>query len=339
MSGIVRLEPSGKRFTVDGNDTILDAALRAGLSLNYGCSSGNCGLCRARLLQGTVSIVRHHDYVVSDSDRAQGYLLMCTCTPNGEIVMEAPEAETSVDIPYQKIQAKVKTVAPLSPGVVMLALQTPRTQRLRFLAGQRARLATAGGATAEFSIASCPCDDRHIQFHIPVDRDDDFARSVSQLNAGASLIIEGPVGEFLLAEDSRRPVIFVAYNNGFAPVKSLIEHAMQLDSTEHLHLYWVATAEHGRYLDNMLRSWTDAFDYFAYTPVDIADPAVGGASGKGTADGDPLADLAERVTREHPGIEAFDVYLAAPQAVASRLVALLRDNGWDPARIRVEAQE
>ncbi|MCK7580126.1 MAG: 2Fe-2S iron-sulfur cluster-binding protein [Chromatiales bacterium] len=43
MVAHVHLLPSRHEFFVEGSDTLLEAALRAGLALNYGCSNGNCG--------------------------------------------------------------------------------------------------------------------------------------------------------------------------------------------------------------------------------------------------------------------------------------------------------
>ena len=64
MSAHVTIQPSGHEFYVDGNDTLLEAALRNGVSLNYGCSNGNCGECKARVLSGEVKKVHAHDYVL-----------------------------------------------------------------------------------------------------------------------------------------------------------------------------------------------------------------------------------------------------------------------------------
>ena len=52
MSAHVTIQPSGHEFFVEGTDTLLDAALRNGVSLNYGCSNGNCGDCKARVVSG-----------------------------------------------------------------------------------------------------------------------------------------------------------------------------------------------------------------------------------------------------------------------------------------------
>ncbi|MDP3123887.1 MAG: 2Fe-2S iron-sulfur cluster-binding protein, partial [Thiobacillus sp.] len=68
MSAHVTIQPSGHEFFVDGNDTLLEAALRNGVSLNYGCSNGNCGDCKARLLSGEVKKVHAHDYVLKQAE-------------------------------------------------------------------------------------------------------------------------------------------------------------------------------------------------------------------------------------------------------------------------------
>jgi CDP-4-dehydro-6-deoxyglucose reductase len=65
--------------------------------------------------------------------------------------------------------ATVRALKPLGPDTLLLHLQTPRTHRLRFLAGQSVTLACADGdrtCLAEHPIASCPCDDRNLHFYM-----------------------------------------------------------------------------------------------------------------------------------------------------------------------------
>ncbi|MDO9064484.1 MAG: 2Fe-2S iron-sulfur cluster-binding protein, partial [Sulfuricella sp.] len=80
MAAHVKIQPSGHEFFVEGADTLLEAALRAGLALNYGCSNGNCGRCKARVVSGQVMKVRPHDYVLSEAEKSSGYALMCSNT-------------------------------------------------------------------------------------------------------------------------------------------------------------------------------------------------------------------------------------------------------------------
>ena len=68
MAANVKLIPSGHDFFVEGNESILEASVRAGLTLNYGCSSGNCGDCKARVISGETWRLREHDYVISERE-------------------------------------------------------------------------------------------------------------------------------------------------------------------------------------------------------------------------------------------------------------------------------
>ena len=144
MSAHVQVKPSGREFFVDGNDSLLEAALRAGLSLDYGCSIGSCGKCKARILSGQVQRTRHSDYALTAAEKSAGVVLMCCNTALTDLVMEAREAHGAADMPLQTIDARVKSVSPLGDDVRLLHLQTPRSNRLRFLAGQSVVARAAG---------------------------------------------------------------------------------------------------------------------------------------------------------------------------------------------------
>ncbi len=318
MTAQVRIQPSGHEFFVEGNDTLLEAALRAGLSLGYGCSNGNCGQCKAKVLSGQVQKTRHYDYLLSEAEKNAGVVLMCCNTAVVDLVIEAREAHGAADMPAQSIASKVKAVRPLAEGMRLLHLQTPRSNRLRFLAGQSALLTLPNGAAASLPVASCPCDERNLEFHIERRLGDAFSEGVfSALNGADTVRVEGPSGEFVLNEESSRPLIFFALGSGFAPIKSLIEHAMALDVAETLQLYWIASGETGHYLNNMCRSWSDALDNFRYTPL-TADGALSREA--------LMQDLLARVLQDHPDLDAFDVYVAGPEPQASEVERLLLDH-------------
>ena len=61
MSHQVTVRPSGRQFTVEPSENILDAALRQGVVLAYGCKNGACGSCKARVLEGSVEHGKHSD--------------------------------------------------------------------------------------------------------------------------------------------------------------------------------------------------------------------------------------------------------------------------------------
>jgi ferredoxin-NADP reductase len=82
------------------------------------------------------------------------------------------------------------------------------------------------------------------------------------------------MGDFVLA-DGHRPLVFAACDAGFAPVKSLIEHALSLDSAPSLSLFWLATRPDGHFFSNLCRAWSQALDQFEYELVSDADPVQG----------------------------------------------------------------
>jgi CDP-4-dehydro-6-deoxyglucose reductase len=320
MSAHVQVQPGGREYFVDGNDSLLEAALRAGLSLDYGCSSGSCGKCRARVVSGQVHRTRHSDYVLTAAEKNAGVVLMCCNTALGDLVIEAREAHGAADMPLQSIDARIKSLSPLGADVRLLHLQTPRSNRLRFLAGQSVSLSLGESLSASFPVASCPCDDRNLQFHVPRRAGDAFAERVFGGLKGVDAVrVEGPRGTFVLNEESHRPLAFIAGDSGFAPIKSLIEHAMALDAAESIHLLWVAAGDGGHYLDNLCRSWSDALDDFRYTPLTDDETAL------------------LQVLRDHPRLVECDVYVAGPAPWAGAAEFQLLERGLPRTQLFVNS--
>ncbi len=315
MAAHVTVLPSGHDFFIDGPDTLLEGALRSGVPLNYGCSGGNCGLCKAKIVAGQVKKTRHHDYVLSESEKAQGYVLLCSNTAVTDVEVEAPVAGGVQDIPYQEIAAKVKSVDLLNQEMALLHLQTPRSTRLRFLAGQSVTLRVGDAFTAGLPVASCPCDDRNILFHVRRMPGKLFADYVfDRLKPGEVVAIEGPEGEFVLQEKITRPLYFFAFDTGFAPVKSLIEHAMSLEPEETINLYWIGSGESSIYLPNVPRAWADALDNFRYTRL-VAGHDLSNLTQLREA---ALRTMLEGIINAHPEVADGDLYIAGPEA-ASRV--------------------
>ncbi|MCB1737890.1 MAG: 2Fe-2S iron-sulfur cluster binding domain-containing protein [Gammaproteobacteria bacterium] len=265
----VKFIPSGHDFLVEGNETILNAALRAGLLPHYGCTSGACGTCKARVVSGQVLRVRDHSYEISRTEQNLGYILMCSNTAVTELVLEVNEARKHNDIATQQIQAEVRHAVPIDDALCVLHVATPPDHRLRFFAGQSVRLQLADGSTRSLPLASCPCDGQHLEFHVPRRDGDGFSDALFQghVGVGNSIAIEGPWGDFILPEDTHAPLVFLAHDEGFAPIKALIESAVASDHAESIMLIWSVSAGRQHYMDNRCRAWADALDNFRYRTV------------------------------------------------------------------------
>lgn len=328
----VRIQSDGRTFTAEGRETLLEAAIRAGVSLPYGCSAGNCGLCRARLVAGELAAVRHHDFAFSAAERAQGHFLLCSRAAAGDVAIALDDPDAAA-IPLQRLRAKVRGAERDGPDLMRLRLRPPRHARLRFLAGQYARL-RIGTAEAEAAIASCPCEERHLDFHLRRRDGDAFSDAAFGLRPGAAVELEAPLGRFTFDEDSPRPAAFVAFDTGFAAVKSILEHVTARESARELRLFRVCCARADLYLDNLCRAWADALDELTYTPLALAeDFAEWEADPAGL---DRLEALLARIADALGDLSGRDLYVCAPEAVVERFEALARERGLARERFRAE---
>ncbi|MDH4273927.1 MAG: 2Fe-2S iron-sulfur cluster-binding protein [Gammaproteobacteria bacterium] len=318
MSKFALLQPLNQRFEVAETETLLEAGLRAGLALNYGCSNGNCGLCKARVVRGEVSKLRHHDYVFSDAEKTQNYALMCSCGAHTDVELEANVAAHVNEIQLHDIPARVHALKPLTADILLMHLQTPRSNRLRFLAGQSVALSIEDDANA-YPISSCPCDDRNLHFHVYRDDANPFARRIfDRVRVGDTVNVYGPVGEFVLHQTSTRPIVLLACDRGFAPIKSLAEHAMALEHAPAIFLYWFSKSQDGHYLANACRAWADALDTFHFQEIVVA-----------TANDAQRENLLVSVLGRHADLKGFDFYIAGPQPFVVSSSAILSLKGID----------
>lgn len=330
VSAQVTLRPSGHQFEVQGHDSLLQAGLRAGLKLNYGCGNGSCGMCKVRVTSGQVLRTMHNDYPLSETEKAQGYVLACAHTAgSAELTLEVLEAGGPEDVPEQQIVTTVRALRSLAPDTLALHLQTPRSHRLRFLAGQSVTLGLAGAADAHalHPVASCPCDDRNLHFFIARDEGDAVAQQLfgGTVKVGDQVTVWGPTGHFVLA-DGPHPLVFAACDTGFAPVMSLIEHALALDNAPSISLFWLATRPDGHFMAKQCRAWSEALDPFEYTLSSHADPAIGASQMAAAI----RADL-------------FDIdcayYIAGPETFVTTLLRELTAAAVPPERLHSEIIE
>ncbi|RQT14892.1 flavin reductase family protein [Burkholderia contaminans] len=77
---------SGREARCTGADTVLDAAMSAGLVIPSACRAGVCGTCRVRLHAGTVDMTDAGG--IGDDDIAAGYVLACCSRPTSDLQLD-----------------------------------------------------------------------------------------------------------------------------------------------------------------------------------------------------------------------------------------------------------
>jgi 3-ketosteroid 9alpha-monooxygenase subunit B len=85
-SALVKVSIDGEEFdyTCSPGETILDAALRAGIPLPFSCKAGHCGACKARMVEG--SVLQPTALALSKRDLSRNAVLACCAAPSSPFV-------------------------------------------------------------------------------------------------------------------------------------------------------------------------------------------------------------------------------------------------------------
>ena len=302
----VTLKTSGKQFTVTQDETLLEAALRQGINLPYGCKNGACGSCKGKVLEGKVSHGQHSESALSKADETSGGILFCCSHPQSDLLIEAREVQGAGDIAIRKVPCRVNTISKPSSDVAILKLQLPAAERFQFLAGQYIEFLLKDGQRRAYSIANSPDQEGPLELHIrhlPGGVFTDFVFGVSNpaLKEKDILRFEGPLGSFFLREDSKKPIIFLAAGTGFAPIKSIIEQMQSKKIDRSIRLYWGGRRPSDLYLSDLCKTWEKEIPNFQYIPVisdGLPEDAWQGRTGF----------VHEAVIQDHPNLKDFQVY-------------------------------
>lgn len=270
----ISIQPGAQSFTASADQTVLEAALATGLLLPYGCRDGACGTCKGRIVSGILEQGQVSDSALTRQEREAGYALLCQARPRSDLVLEVRTLGRIGDIPSKKLPCRVLTLEQVAPDVMVLTVKLPANEQFRFRAGQYVDFLLTDGRRRSFSIANSPHQADHLEFHVRLIEGGQFTRHVFEAMKPRDIMrIEGPLGSFFLRQDSQRPIVLLAGGTGFAPIKSIVEHAIETGLERPVTLYWGARNRTGLYLDALARSWEDALQGFRYIPV-LSDAAV-----------------------------------------------------------------
>jgi CDP-4-dehydro-6-deoxyglucose reductase len=271
MAFSVTLEPSGHRFTVEPGQNILQAGLAAGYLLPYSCRAGGCTTCKGRVLSGQVDIGQVR--ALPAEDREAGHALLCKAVPLSDVRVEVAELTGVAAIVPKEYPCRVVAIDRPAPDVAVLRLRVPQNEILFFMAGQYVDILLPDGRRRSYSLAvrPNPVELTQIELHIRHVPGGAFTDHVfSALKLRDVLRFEGPFGSFFL-RDSDKPAILLASGTGFAPVKSMVEHALAAGDPRPLRIYWGGRRAADLYQMELARQWASAHPRISFTPV-LSEP-------------------------------------------------------------------
>ncbi len=268
MSYQVTIQPSGHQFTVNAGETILEAALREGVGLAYGCRNGVCGSCKGTLIAGDLDYGIYKETALKPEEKAAGKALFCRAKPLSNLTLQAKEVSGTKDIVIKTLPCRVEKLEKRADDVMVVKIKLPATERLQFLAGQYIDLLLKDGKSRSYSLATPPHDDALLELHIRHIPGGLFSDQVfSSLKERDILRLKGPLGSFFIREDSDKPMIFIAGGTGFAPIKGMLEHAFAAHMDRQMVLYWGVRSLKDLYMVELPQQWQREHPTFSFIPV------------------------------------------------------------------------
>ncbi len=332
MTYQVTVQPSGHTFWAEASETVLDAGLRQGVALPYGCRGGVCGSCVATILNGSVTYPHREPHGLTVDDMDEGKTLLCVAHASSDLEILSPQVGHEPDIEIKTLPVRVEKMRKLADDVMELTLKLPASERLRFLAGQYVDILLKDGKQRGFSLANSPLDDQYLELHIRHVPGGYFTSHVfNEMKEKALLRIRGPLGSFYIHE-SERPVILMGGGTGFAPLKGMLEQMMAQGLEKPVYLYWGVRAKPGLYMDSVVRSWVARHPQLTYVPV-LSEPQAEdnwqGRSGW----------VHEAVAADFPDLSGYDVYMSGPPPMVNAAKQAFLAQGLPEAQLYYDSFE
>lgn len=315
----------GRRIAVAEGQTILQAALDAGIAYPHGCRSGRCGSCKSSLIGGRVELGTHSPFALSEEERALGRILACRALPLEDVTVEWLDVEY-VAKPAVAQGASVVAIERKTHDILAIKLELDDREAFRFAAGQYLSLTIPGAPTRHYSLASRPSDEL-VELHVrlvPQGRTSSLIHS--SLSSCDRVEIAGPAGSAYLREAHDGPIVAVAGGSGLAPIKSIVETALNAGMKQNIRLYFGARTEDDLYLVDHFRALEHRFANLSFVPV------LSQVSNSGHRSGYVSDALAE----DHQDLAGAKVYVAGPPVMVDAVGEVLAACNVPPSDIHAD---
>lgn len=306
--------------------SLLDSALREGVSLPYSCKTGRCGTCKCKVISGQ-TYTQQLELGLSQKERDEGWILSCVRVAETDLVLEVDDFGGVLLPPAKTFPCRIDHMEQSAPGVLQVKLRLPPSAEFTFLPGQYINVTGKNSVCRSYSLANSNFSDKAIELHI---------RSVSsgvmseywhkRAKVNDLLRIHGPLGTFFLRDIADLDLVFLATGTGIAPIKAMLGELSR--QPENKRARSVTILWGGRVPDDLYFNVANIEPMYQYIPVlSRADEDWGGARG-----------YVQQVLLSLPlDLKNAAIYACGSMAMILAAKALLIKNGLPPARFYFEA--
>jgi len=332
MSFKVRIAQADRVIEVPTGGTILEAALDAGIGYPFGCQSGNCGACKSHLVKGEVTLEGYSEFALSDEEKARGLVLACRSVPWEDCEVAWLDEDDLIVHPRRVLACKVVGLDDATHDIKRVRLSIEVGGPFDFSAGQFASVTFAGCAPRDYSMANVP-GDPILEFHVRRTQGGATSAFVAEkLKIGDPVRVEGPFGASYLRETHRGPIIAVAGGSGMAPLKSIVERAIQKEMPQHIYFYFGVRSERDLYLHDHFARLAKKHPHLHFTPV-LSEAAANSPGGGGLRTG----LVHEAVAADFDEFDGCKAYLAGPPVMVEAATKLFEQRGMRRLDVHADA--
>jgi toluene monooxygenase electron transfer component len=317
-AAVIHNQKDDSHFVQSADDTILRAALRAGLGYSYECNSGGCGGCKFELVEGEIDNLWPEAPGLTPRDRARGRHLACQCRALGPISIRATtSAEYTPFVPPIRQKARLIGMMDITKDIREFRFKAEKSAN--FLAGQFAMLELPGvGSSRAYSMSNIANNENEWHFQIRyVENGLGTSFLFNQLGIGDEIEIDGPYGLAWLREDSPRDIVCIAGGSGLAPMISIARGAAQKGLLKDRKLYFLYGARTPEDVcgEDILRELGQD-DAIKYIPI-VSVPGVSNWDGETGFAHDILRKIIKGDFKD------YDYYFAGPTLMLQAVQELL----------------
>ena len=274
MTYELTIEPLGQTIEIEEGQTILEAALRAGIYLPHACCHGLCATCKVDVLDGEVEHGDASSFALMDFEREEGKCLACCATVEDDITIEAEieEDPDAQNLPVQDFAGTVSRIESLTPTIkgVWVKVDHP----VEFQAGQYVNLHLPGDiGSRAFSIASPPSSANEVEFNVRIVPGGEATTYIhEQLQVGDELNFSGPYGRFFVKKSANVPVIFMAGGSGLSSPRSMILDLLEENPEQQITLVYGQRTREELYYHEEFEALAEKYPSFRYVPALSDEP-------------------------------------------------------------------
>jgi ferredoxin-NAD(P)+ reductase (naphthalene dioxygenase ferredoxin-specific) len=318
------VQPLGRTIAVEAGANLLETLRAHNVPVSFSCSTGRCGICRCKVIDGHVLESASEEKITNPND--DGHVLACMSVLTESCTIEIPEPDEVVTHPPRIMEATVLAIDELTRDIRRLRLRP--SHPLSFSPGQYVALEFAPDLVRPYSMAGLP-DDPDLEFHVrlmPGGRVSGYI--ANELKVGGTVCVSGPLGAAYLRRKHRGPMLCVAGGTGLAPVMSIVRGALAAGMANPIHVYFGARSRDDVYGAEWLERLASVHRNLHVHIVVTAgndDPRLRNGL------------VTDAVIQDWSDLHGWRAYLCGAPPVVEAAAILVKQKGVSPEHVHAEA--